>query len=900
MYKKRGFMSVDQEHIQRVESQTNNQALLDSDNPLSPKDKKVHTDEVAGPSWQKPIKWFLTHTFTPQWLPRPWNNPIVGYLVAIILQFIAIIVTTLLTQLFSSFTYTGLLEVLVVALVALNWGVGPSLIATLAGAILLNFIVQPPHLTLTFNDTSIVEVSLFLLVGIAISIVASQIERARRSAEELALSLAVERTRLEAIIETVPDALSIHDAEGKIVRLNRAGRQHTGSERVSTAINESQQVFGARTITGEPFPAKDIPVVRALQGETVSGVEMRFLNPEEQDAYALLSAAPLFDIQGRVDGVVLITHDISALHQAERERATRASELEAAFESITDGVFLFNRDLKVIRVNGAGRELLAIKNPSDYLSLSSSDRMALLAMRDEHGQLLTDEQWPMSRILHGEVLKGSNTSDIIVRALDGRDLELSVSGAPVRNNEGELIGALCICRDVTERRQLEKRTQATLGALLEMAEALVLVGENPSGKSGELIPAGIGRTARRMAQLTCSVLGCQRVSLTAIEPDTEVLHPIAVVGLSPEEERQWWNEQQTEARLGDGLDPTFAAQLRANEALLLDITKPPFSTQPNPYNIHTMLIIPMVIGEQLVGLLSLDYGGQEHDYDAAEIALAKAVAKLAALVIERDRLLRERAEARANELALREANRRMDEFLGMTSHELKTPLTSIKGNTQLTVRQIKNSLLTFQKMQGMLESTERQIKLLDRLVDDLLDVSRSEEQNLELSLIPCNLASLVHEAVEEQRLAWPNRTITLEMSDEIVAPVLADADRIGQVLRNYISNALKYSPEDRPIQVSVHINEENARVSVRDEGSGLSPEEQTQIWERFYRVHGTRVSSSTGSSNAGLGLGLYICKAIIEQLQGNVGVESTPGEGSTFWFSLPLASSIEQPYSKTA
>src|SRR5947209_16170462 len=176
MYKKRGFMSVDQEHIQRVESQANDQALLDSDNSLSPKDKKVHTNEVVRPSWQKPIKWFLTHTFTPQWLPRPWNHPIVGYIVAIILQFIAIIVTTLLTQLFSSFTYTGLFDVLVVALVALNWGVVPSLIATLAGAILLNFIVQPPHFTLTFNDTSSIEVSLFLLVGIAISIVASQIE----------------------------------------------------------------------------------------------------------------------------------------------------------------------------------------------------------------------------------------------------------------------------------------------------------------------------------------------------------------------------------------------------------------------------------------------------------------------------------------------------------------------------------------------------------------------------------------------------------------------------------------------------------------------------------------------------------------------------------------------------
>ena len=888
-----------QEQKPPVESQTTNQILHGSTYPQSPRDKMDHTNAEVGSTWQKPIKWFLTHTFTPQWLPKPWNYPIIGYIIAIISQFIAIIATTVLTHLFS-FTYTSLLEVLVVALVALNWGVGPSLIATLTGAILLNFVAQPPHLTWTLYGTDILEISLFLLVGIAISIVASQIERARRNAEKLALSLEVERTRLEAIIETVPDALSIHDVEGTIVRINRAGRQQTGSERINTAINDAPQAFGARTPTGEPFPARDFPVVRALQGETISSVEMRFLNPEGQDIYALLSAAPLFDIQGKVDGVVLITHDISALHQTERERALRASELEAAFESITDGIFLFDRNLQVIRINSAGRDLLAIENPSDYLALTADERMAILAMRDEFGQLLTNEQWPMSRILRGEVLKGSTTCDIIIRTLDGRDLELSVSGAPVRNTEGDLIGALCICRDVTERRQLEKRTQATLSALLEMAEALVLVGESPSGKSGELIPAGVGRTARRMAQLTCSVLGCQRVSITAVEPDTEMLHPIAVVGLSPEEEQQWWKEQQQNAHLADIYNSTFAMRLRANEALVFDMTQPPFDTQTNPYNIHTILITPMIIGEQLVGILSLDYGGQQHDFDADEISLAKAVAKLAALVIERDRLLRERAEARANELALREANRRMDEFLGMTSHELKTPLTSIKGNTQLTVRQIKNSLQAFQKMQGMLESTERQISLLDRLVNDLLDVSRSEEQHWELSLAPCDLITMVQEAVEEQRLLWPNRSITLDIPDAITAPILADSDRIGQVLRNYISNALKYSPEDRPIRVSAHIDAENARVSVHDEGSGLSPQEQKQVWERFYRVHGTEVRGNPRSSNAGLGLGLYICKVIIELLQGNVGVESIPGEGSTFWFTLPLASSIKQPYRKTA
>jgi len=466
---------VDQDHMQTLERENDNQVLLEEmAHPQSSKNEQAPTNKRATPFWRVLIRWFLTHNFTPQWLPKPWNHPLVGYIVAVLSQFIAVIVTMLLTQLFPSYTSTGLLEALAVALVALNWGAGPSVIATLAGAALINFIIKVPHFTWSFDATSLVQLLIFFLVGITISIVASQIERARRNAEELALSLEVERSRLNAIIETVPDALSIHDVHGKIVRLNPAGRRNTGPKRINTAIDDKQRAFGLRTLTGEPFPTKDIPFVRALQGENVSGVEMRFLNAEGQDIYALMSAAPLFNIQGKVDGVVLITHDISALHQAERERALRASELEAAFESITDGVFLFNRDLQIISLNNAARELLAIKSSSDYLSRSAKERMAMLAMRDEQGQLLTDEQWPMSRILKGEVLQGPDAADIIVRRLDGRDLELSVSGAPVRNQEGELIGALCICRDVTERRQLEKRTQAAVAALLAMAETLVL------------------------------------------------------------------------------------------------------------------------------------------------------------------------------------------------------------------------------------------------------------------------------------------------------------------------------------------------------------------------------------------------------------------------------------------
>jgi signal transduction histidine kinase/PAS domain-containing protein len=677
------------------------------------------------------------------------------------------------------------------------------------------------------------------------------------------------------------------------------GLQNTGSERSQNKLADVQREFAARTLSGKLLPLEEYPVSRALHGETVSGQELSFLDPSGQERFASLSAAPLHDAEGNIDGAIVITHDITRLYRSEREAAARANELEAIFESMTDSIFVFNSGGEILHMNAAARTLFQPdQTPEDYSHKLHEHRYNFIPL-DERGHPLAEEQWPIYRLLHGETLTIASEVDIRLRS-HGEEYLLNISGSPMYDTAGNIIGAVCICRDVKEQRQLETRTQETLNALLAMAETLVL-SPGVSADTDQLAPltpdehtsVGLRKVARRMAELTSKVLGCQRVSISAVEPETEFIHPIAVVGLNPEQEEQWWIEgMETKARLGEGLNPDQQARLRANEILLLDMHQSPFNELPNPYNIGILLIAPMCVGDQVVGMLSLDYGGLEHEYTQEEIALTKAVARLSALVIERERLLRERADARAAELALREANRRMDEFLGMTSHELKTPLTSIKGNTQLTARQLKNSLQGFQKMHDMLENTERQIKLLDRLVDDLLDISRSQTNHLELNLAPCDMKDIIRISVEEQRLAWPNRTITLEMPAEQVGPVSADSDRISQVIANYLTNALKYSAEDRPVLVELRQEAEQVRFAVIDEGVGLSADEQTHIWERFYRAQGVEVMSTSHTSMMGLGLGLYICKTIIELHHGSVGVESSPGVGSTFWFTLPRIGQI--------
>jgi signal transduction histidine kinase len=239
----------------------------------------------------------------------------------------------------------------------------------------------------------------------------------------------------------------------------------------------------------------------------------------------------------------------------------------------------------------------------------------------------------------------------------------------------------------------------------------------------------------------------------------------------------------------------------------------------------------------------------------------------------------------------------MDTFLNIASHELRTPLTSIMGNVQLAEIQCKRlamySAVSPEEVIGNIENAcvflgraRRQFGRLNRLIDELLNVSRIQAKKLTLHVEQCNLASVVQEAVEEQRQVNPARNIRLEVQAEAPVLVLADADRIGQVITNYLTNALKYAPASRPIVVGLQVEGQNARVSVQDEGPGLPLEEQERVWERFYRVSGIEVQSG---SQVGLGLGLYICRALIEQHKGQVGVQSKSGHGSTFWFLLPLA-----------
>ncbi len=312
---------------------------------------------------------------------------------------------------------------------------------------------------------------------------------------------------------------------------------------------------------------------------------------------------------------------------------------------------------------------------------------------------------------------------------------------------------------------------------------------------------------------------------------------------------------------------------------------------------NKFLLIPMILEKQLSGALVILKAGLSSEYTPEEIELVKAVAAETLLVIECLRYSYEKVEPRIRLYAQQEMYRLFDGFLNLASHELKTPLTVIKGNIQLAQRRLatlKRQMAeqseqvskNIERMQDVLAAAEGSTRLQERLIKDLIDVDRIQSNTLELRLKHCDLIALLRQAVAEQQRLASERTIVLDiMPAEALVLVIADAERITQVINSYLVNALSYSPVDKPVTVSMTVEDALARVSVHDEGPGIPLEEQGHIWERFYYVKRTTARLHLEQR---LGLGLYLCQAFIERHHGSVGVESVLGYGATFWFTLPV------------
>lgn len=222
-----------------------------------------------------------------------------------------------------------------------------------------------------------------------------------------------------------------------------------------------------------------------------------------------------------------------------------------------------------------------------------------------------------------------------------------------------------------------------------------------------------------------------------------------------------------------------------------------------------------------------------------------------------------------------------DEFLSIASHELKTPLTSIKAYVQLLERKLK--LEHDSAEAGYVSKVQNQIEKLNTLISDLLDVSKIDNGKLKINKKPASLENLIHNTIDTILQTHEERHVKIERhvaKTDLLIPF--DEVRIEQVLINFLTNAIKYSPQNNQVIVTTFVDDDEVKVSVTDFGIGIPDFKQDSVFRKFYRVEESSVQFQ------GMGIGLYICSEIIKQHHGTIGLSSKVDEGSTFYFTLPL------------
>ncbi|MBV9496408.1 MAG: GAF domain-containing protein [Acidobacteria bacterium] len=541
---------------------------------------------------------------------------------------------------------------------------------------------------------------------------------------------------------------------------------------------------------------------------------------------------------------------------------------EAMIAGMADGVMLVDGDGRTVFINPAGQALLG-KNET---GVPITKHVDVYRLRDMNGKPMDPKELPASRALStGRPVK--ETTMFIAR--DDRQIAISMTATPL-HEDNRISGVVVTFRDVTERQRLEGEMQLQAERNKTLADAGAFFASN-------IDPVWV---TQAIAERVAEVMGDWAAVILRSSDSNElrvaaIYHrEMASLGLA------WSYIYRQPLVVGDGIIGQVVAT--GYPSLTTNIGRAG-STDPGTYHtaamkLASLLILPLRTRREMLGALIIAADDPERAMTDEKLPLAEVLAERAALAIENAKLYTEQVDARRK---VEDLSRLKDEFLSIASHELRTPVTSIKGYTQLAKTLIReNDLATSEEY---LDIALDQIDRMSRLILELLDVSRIETGRLEIRREPIQWSTFVRDVVHRHHTAVSDRRFHLDVSDG-AKTVNGDRDRLEQVLGNLLENAVKYSPDGSEIFVGVDDRSNEVVTSVCDRGIGIPADELSQVFERFHR--GRHVSST---NYGGLGLGLYITKQIIERHGGSIWVESREGAGTTFYFSLPTVTEPSTP-----
>ena len=727
--------------------------------------------------------------------------------------------------------------------------------------------------------------------------------------------------QLNNLFEQAPVAIAVMHGPNFIVEIiNEMALQIIGRPREQLMYKALFDVLPEARNQG--FEAIFSSVFKTGKRMVIEEIEAQLLRNGNRDAiFAKLVIEPLREEDGSILGVMIAAYDITEHVTARKKIETSELRYRQLIQSISVALYTCDKEGRILLYNQAAIELWG-REPKVGTELWCGSWKIFQI----NGELLPLDKCPMANVLkYGRV----ETFEIIIERPDGSRRHVLPYPQPILNDEGEITGAVNLLLDITENKKIREALQLS---------------EERFGNIINQVGAGIAQTDITGKFIAVNEQYCQLVGrseealLEMYIPD--VTHPddrqqnmrllqhCAEEGksftmekryLRPDGSVVWVNNSVSLIKGTDNLDFLTAVSIDITEGKKMEARL--IESENRFRNLSNSIPSIIWMADNTGNCTYLNKQWYHFTGQTPEIALGDgwlnavhpadreittgaffdAKPKETPFVLE-FRLKDEHGNYRwflnsglpnYNEEGHFEGyigsctditdnkklSQQKDEFMSVVSHELKTPVTSLKAFTQLL--EMKFSTAGDDASSAVMRRMDMQITKLNTLISDLLDITRMDEGKLAFKKEVFSFTGLVNETVEElQRISASHTIVTEIFSNGLLT---GDRERTGQVLTNFITNAIKYSPGANKIIVRVTMDNDSVVCAVKDFGIGIDKNKQSRIFNRFYRVEGEKFDTFPG-----LGLGLFISAEIVRKQSGKIWFESEPAKGSTFYFSLPV------------
>lgn len=815
-----------------------------------------------------------------------------GWLASYIVALCAVVATILVKQLINPFIDIPnplLLFFAPIVVSAWHGGIGPGLFATGLSVLASDYLFIPPIFSFfNYGDGFGIWLTLFTFEGILISVFSATSRRNQRKLSVRERQQASVAKLGQRALASTPTALLMDQAVTLIARdLDVTHCQ-------ILALQPDKQDFLLQAGVGwrtDLIGQTRIPVNTASQaGYTLQAKEPVIVTDLRTETR--FPGIPLFLDEGIVSGIniiiqgrenpfgILNTHttrrrkftkdDISFLQAVANVLAT-AIERERAEEDMRSDEERLKTILRqmpsgVMIAEAQSGRLILTNDKVEHIMRQPIQTTNSFDQHDQYvgfhpdGRPYEPEEWPLMRTIRsGEVIVDE---EIDIRRDDETLGTILVSASPIKNHVEEVVAGVVTFLDITERKRAES-TQRFLGeASTRLASSL-----------------DYATTMQTLAHVAVPTLA-DVCTIHALTEDGSIRQLAAAHADITKEHILWETERNFP------VDPrnTYGVMqvIQSGQAELLyeppmpmweqHIPRPDHRTMLNQLDIQSHLCFPLTARGHILGAISFMLTQSDRRYTTNDIPLIEEFVHRAATAADNARLY----------LEAQEAVRTRDQFLSIASHELKTPLTSLRGYAELFQRRATREGTLKERDQRALTIILEQSSRLNRLIDSLLDLSRIQMGRLGIEHIPVDIRELTERIVERTRMTLDQHTLELYSVEQ---PLMVQGDelRLEQVLQNLIQNAIKYSPEGDMIRIQVGRREQTAHIVVTDQGIGIPAEALPRLFRRFYRAQNVDPKRISG-----MGIGLFLVKEIVTLHGGEVHVESQEGVGSTFTVSLPL------------